>query len=282
MSNSDSSEIITHVRTVHFFLVVSCILPIISFLAGLPSKVKTAYEQLQDVISIKDDLNLWVRRFGIEQITWLQANNLSWPDTIAKQFYILQDELARNNLPRKNMAWILTPLHSPLYLYILVNYPSGSRYEILGYSEGGQTKGSTGFSAGRYALQDSDNAAGPPQLKTPENFHYLWNTANTVIASIVTEFSDVAYLVANHRFPTNYRFGCALLTALLLVALASPSLASQAVRCQTHHERTRNRLMTLCDDGTWVGTTWNPTLQRWQTTVTPPHRMGAQGTFLYA
>jgi hypothetical protein len=57
---------------------------------------------------------------------------------------------------------------------------------------------------------------------------------------------------------------------LLLCALASPTLASPAMRCQIYHEPTLNRLQTLCDDGTRAVSTWSPTLQRWTTTVTPP------------
>jgi hypothetical protein len=33
-------------------------------------------------------------------------------------------------------------------------------------------------------------------------------------------------------------------------------------------ERTLNRLQTLCDDGTRAVSTWNKTLERWDTTVT--------------
>ena len=38
--------------------------------------------------------------------------------------------------------------------------------------------------------------------------------------------------------------------SVLLVALASPAVAGPPGRCQTHHEPTLNRLMTLCDNGT--------------------------------
>jgi hypothetical protein len=57
--------------------------------------------------------------------------------------------------------------------------------------------------------------------------------------------------------------------ALLLLLLASPALAGP-VRCQTHHEPTLNRLQTLCDDGTRAVSTWSRTLERWESTVTPP------------
>jgi hypothetical protein len=57
--------------------------------------------------------------------------------------------------------------------------------------------------------------------------------------------------------------------AVLLLALASPALTA-TTRCTTHEEKTLGRLQTLCADGTRAVSTCNPTLQQWQTTVTPP------------
>jgi hypothetical protein len=62
-----------------------------------------------------------------------------------------------------------------------------------------------------------------------------------------------------------------LLLALLLVAvllLVRP--AWSAPRCTTHEEKTLGRLYTVCDDGTRAVSTYNKTLERWETTVTPP------------
>jgi hypothetical protein len=59
--------------------------------------------------------------------------------------------------------------------------------------------------------------------------------------------------------------------ALVLVAvllLARP--AWSATRCLTYEEQTLARLYTLCDDGTRAVSTWNTTLSRRESTVTPP------------
>jgi hypothetical protein len=42
------------------------------------------------------------------------------------------------------------------------------------------------------------------------------------------------------------------------------------MRCTTYEEKTLHRLQTLCDDGTGAVSTYNRTLDRWDTTVTPP------------
>jgi hypothetical protein len=61
----------------------------------------------------------------------------------------------------------------------------------------------------------------------------------------------------------------ALLSLALLPLLASPAMAGP-VCCQTYHEPTLNRLMTIYDDGTRATSYWNRTLERWQTIITPP------------
>jgi hypothetical protein len=46
--------------------------------------------------------------------------------------------------------------------------------------------------------------------------------------------------------------------------------ASGPVRCTTYEQKTMSQLYTVCDDGSRAVSTWSLTLQRWETTVTPP------------
>ena len=62
-----------------------------------------------------------------------------------------------------------------------------------------------------------------------------------------------------------------LLFALILIAvvlLVRP--AWSATRCLTYEEKALGRLHTVCSDGTRAVSTWNKTLSRWESTVTPP------------
>jgi hypothetical protein len=54
----------------------------------------------------------------------------------------------------------------------------------------------------------------------------------------------------------------------LLLALTGPAWAG-FVRCTTYEEKSLGRLRTLCSDGTRAVHTWNKTLSRWESTVTP-------------
>ena len=57
---------------------------------------------------------------------------------------------------------------------------------------------------------------------------------------------------------------------LLALVWASPALAGSRLRCTTYEEKSLGRWQTLCDDGTRAVSTYNRTLQHWDTTVTPP------------
>jgi hypothetical protein len=74
-------------------------------------------------------------------------------------------------------------------------------------------------------------------------------------------------------------FALALLVlALLLVAfllLVRP--AWSATRCTTYEEPTLGRLQTLCDDGTRAVSTYNQTLERWETTIAASPRQACTG-----
>jgi hypothetical protein len=50
-----------------------------------------------------------------------------------------------------------------------------------------------------------------------------------------------------------------------------PALAAPTC-CTAYEEKTLGRLQTLCDDGTRAISTYNKTLERWDTRVMPPPR----------
>jgi hypothetical protein len=56
----------------------------------------------------------------------------------------------------------------------------------------------------------------------------------------------------------------------VLGLLGSGVTLAGSVRCTTYAVKSLGRLQTLCDDGTRAVHTWNKTLSRWESTVTPP------------
>jgi hypothetical protein len=62
----------------------------------------------------------------------------------------------------------------------------------------------------------------------------------------------------------------------LWLALATPALAG-TTRCTTYEEKTLGRLQTICDDGTRGVSTYNRSLERWDTTITESPRKACTG-----
>jgi hypothetical protein len=65
------------------------------------------------------------------------------------------------------------------------------------------------------------------------------------------------------------------LLGLTLLFMATPALAGPT--CTTYEEKTLNRLHTLCSDDTRAVSTYNRTLERWDTTITGSPRKACTG-----
>jgi len=72
-------EIATHLRTVHFSLILACILASLSLYGYSPSKLNAAHEQFEQIMRIKTNWMIWTKRFGTEQIKWLKDQGLGCP-----------------------------------------------------------------------------------------------------------------------------------------------------------------------------------------------------------
>jgi hypothetical protein len=200
------TEIARHLRTIHFSLVLACILILISLFVSSPTKVKIAHNQLQKILSINTNWNTWTRGFCREQITWLKQHGLTWSNTVRSEFYILPEALKKENLPDSDHGWKVLPLYSPIYFSLSVQRPnSGTHSEIIGFGliEGDTLRIIPG--GGTYEL------FGPPRLDTLEDFRHFWDAANYVETFIVTKFFDVAYLISDDNVKTELRLNSGLI-----------------------------------------------------------------------
>ena len=188
------TEIARHLRTIHFSLVLACILILISLFVSSPGKVKTAHNQLQKIIHIKTNWKTWTQGFSREQITWLKQHGLAWSNTVRSEFYILPEALKKENLPDSDRGWKVRPLYSPIYFSLSVQRPnSGTHSEVIGFGliEGDTLRIIPGGG--------SSELFGPTRLNTLEDFRHFWDGANYVQTFIVTKFFDVAYLISDDK-----------------------------------------------------------------------------------
>lgn len=184
-----SSEIVLHLRTIHFALVLISLLVGLSVYGYSSGEPTAVHKQFEYVSRIKTNWMIWTKRFGTEQIKWLQDQGLGWPEKMGGDIYIPPEELSGENLPQRDNGWTARPLYSPIYLHLSVGLASGSRHEILG--SGWPREGEPEFIPGGY------HAVGNPRLENMEEFRQFWNASNNVVAFVLKDISEVAYVVSN-------------------------------------------------------------------------------------
>jgi len=57
----------THLRTVHFTLILACVVTFVSLIGGVGTEIERAHQQLLKVIQIKTDWSFWLNRWALEE-----------------------------------------------------------------------------------------------------------------------------------------------------------------------------------------------------------------------
>jgi hypothetical protein len=92
---------------------------------------------------------------------------------------------------------------------------------------------------------------------------WVWTPRLLWIAGVLLASGPIIVVWVAARLPP------ALVPLTLLLSLATPAMAA-STRCLTDHERTLNRWHTVGADGPRAIHTWNQTLSRRESLVTPP------------
>jgi len=190
-----AKDIAEHLRMVHFSLLVACVVVILSLLGASPGVLGAAHDQFQKILAIRAEWQKWMQRFASEQIQWLKAQGLTWPDSVVSPIYINGAEL-RSAVPRDFKLQgrfsvgddSLVAMHlagAPIYFFV-------REKEIL-------VPGPAVASGARLGLTT-------PTFRTLADFRSFWDSADHVTASVVKEISDVAYLVSRSDFKAEVRW----------------------------------------------------------------------------
>jgi len=67
----------THLRTVHFTLILACMVTFVLLTGGAGTEVERAHQQLLRVIQIRSEWNLWLHRWALEEAKWLEAAGIN-------------------------------------------------------------------------------------------------------------------------------------------------------------------------------------------------------------
>jgi hypothetical protein len=69
----DLTNVVQHLRTVHFALLLACILTLLPTMIGRRGEVSEAYRQLQHVQAIQHSWDRWTQKFCFDQLDWLRT-----------------------------------------------------------------------------------------------------------------------------------------------------------------------------------------------------------------
>ncbi len=92
---TDISNLVRHIRTVHFALLVACFLTLVPVLWEQAGEVGIARDQLGKIIAMHDSWDIWTRRFTLEQAEWFKGLGFLWFGSQNEQPYISSDDLDR-------------------------------------------------------------------------------------------------------------------------------------------------------------------------------------------
>src|SRR5262249_42584516 len=63
----------THLRTVHFTLILACVITFVSIIGGAGTEVDRAHQQLLQVIKIRSEWERWLSRWALEEAKGLET-----------------------------------------------------------------------------------------------------------------------------------------------------------------------------------------------------------------
>ena len=101
-----SSDIATHLRTVHFTLTVSCAVLFISTKLFSETPATLAFEQFQHIsVIVSQWTGLW-HKFAAEQISWMRNNNAPhWKEPSPSHVFIRFDDADRSRFAAGKFYW---------------------------------------------------------------------------------------------------------------------------------------------------------------------------------
>jgi hypothetical protein len=188
----DLTDLVQHLRTVHFTLLLMCILTLLPTMAGRRNEVSEAHIQLQKILAMQNSWDRWTQKFSLEQVAWLRTLGIPWLAPRTEHGHIDSATLSRAGI-RHSPGYVLGVrlVGVPLYFHLHVKgepsdfvlaIPSGeldvSDVLPLEISFPGEDSGSKRFAS----LAD---------------FRKFWAGARMPKVAFVRRISTIAYLIVD-------------------------------------------------------------------------------------
>jgi hypothetical protein len=187
------TDLVKHLRTVHFVIIITCILVLIPKIGVRPGEVVNAWSQLNSIIAIRNNWNTWTKRFAFEQLDWIRKLGVHWFKFEPEHGYIASEELDAANIRHSpNQGYQLRLNGAPIYFFLNVSDARGSARRFLLAQPRGKLSVSDTFPTDiTFPADDS----GSQPFKTLQEFRYFWDAARQPRVSFIDAVSPISYLV---------------------------------------------------------------------------------------
>jgi hypothetical protein len=188
----DLTELVQHLRTVHFALLLACILTLLPTMVGRRGEVNEAHRQILKVQAMRNSWDRWTQKFALEQITWLRTLGVHWLVAEPEHAYIDSPTLTQAGI-RHSPGYILGVrlVGAPLYFHLPVKgQPSGL---VLAVPYGELNKSDVLPLEISFPGEDS----GSKRFTSLADFREFWAGARLPMVTFLDRVSPVAYLVVD-------------------------------------------------------------------------------------
>jgi hypothetical protein len=199
-NGQDLTDLVPHLRTVHFALLLACILTLLPTMVGRRGEVSEAHRQHQKVRAMRNSWDRWTQKFALEQIAWLRTLGVQWLASASEHAYIDSPTLTQAGIRHSPGSVLGVRLvGAPLYFHLHVK---GRPSELVLAVPHGKLHVSDVFPLEiSFPGQDS----GSQRFASLADFREFWAGARLPMVTFLQRFLPIAYLVVDGAIRSELR-----------------------------------------------------------------------------
>lgn len=188
----DLTELVQHLKTVHFALLLACILTLLPTMVGRRGEVSEAHRQLENIQAMRNSWDRWTQKFSLEQIAWFQTLGVHWLAPEPEHAYIDSATLTQAGL-RHSPGYVLGVRLVGVPLYFHLNIKDRLSEFILAVPYGQLNVSDVLPLPISFPGEDS----GSKRFTSLTDFRGFWAGAQMPMVTFLQRMSAAAYLVVD-------------------------------------------------------------------------------------
>ena len=196
-SRADISELVKHLRKVHFALLLTCVAVLISTIGSVPNEVARAREQLNSILAIRNDWSTWAKKFTFDQISWIKKLGVQSFPSEPEHGYISSNDLDKAKIKHtRGDGWKVILIGAPIYFYLTEKRAQGPTVLHVLSRPNAKLAATDTFGA-EISFPGTGSRSEP--FNTLSDFAYFWEAAQQPRASFIKAVSPTAYVVKDNK-----------------------------------------------------------------------------------